>query len=193
MIAGAGGNNSWFLNEINRLIIKDQLPTGIEFTIYDGDDVEKKNLLYQDFETADVLENKAKVLSIRYAMHAKQRYIKDAKEFDNYDIVISGVDNRDFRALLFEYMNDHPEKYWIDLRAEGRTVALYTKHKTNTLDKLLSTLPPKGTKSASCQLKYELDNGIIQLGNKIAAMIAAQWLLNHLRGEQNPPDFIHMF
>jgi len=194
MIAGAGGNNSWLCRILAELQARDQIPAHVEFTIFDGDNVEKKNLLYQDFTLDDVLENKAKVLATRHAMLGKQKFIKDSKEFEPYDVVICGVDNRDFREMLFKYMARNPEKYWIDLRAEGRTIAVYTQGKENTLEFLLSTLPGKGSKSTtSCQLSYELDAGIIQLGNRIAAVIGAQYLLNFIRGEQNPPEFRHMF
>jgi molybdopterin/thiamine biosynthesis adenylyltransferase len=194
MIGGAGGNNSWLCRVLAELQLRDQIPPHVEFTIFDGDNVEKKNLLYQDFILDDVLENKAKVLAARHAMLAKQKFIKDPKEFEPFDVVISGVDNRDFREMLFKYMDKHPEKYWIDLRAEGRAVAIYTCNKNNTLEFMLDTLPKSGTKSTtSCQLSYELDAGIIQLGNRVAAMIGAQYLLNFIRGEQNPAVFVHMF
>ncbi len=194
MIAGAGGNNSWLCRILAELQARDQIPPHVEFTIFDGDSVEKKNLLYQDFTLDDVLENKAKVLAARHAMLAKQKFIKDGKEFEPYDVIISGVDNRDFREMLFKYVDKHPEKYWIDLRAEGRTVAVFTQNKVNTLEYLLGTLPGKGSKTTtSCQLSYELDAGIIQLGNRVAAVIGAQYLLNFIRGEQNPAVFVHMF
>lgn len=193
MVAGAGGNSSWFLKAIDDLITKGQIPDTVQFTIYDGDDVENKNLLYQDYQKLDVLQNKAKALGIRYGMAYKSKYIEDPKEFDNYDVVVAGVDNRDFRVLLYEYMAKHPEKYWIDMRAEGRVATFYTKHKKNTLDYLMSTLPPPGAAATSCQLKYELEAGIIQLGNRIVAIIGAQLFLNHIRGEANQSEFTHMF
>ena len=76
MVAGAGGNNSWFLRYAYELQQKNQIPQNVEFVIFDADSVEKKNLLYQDFELTDVLDNKAKVLATRYAMQSKQRFIK---------------------------------------------------------------------------------------------------------------------
>lgn len=193
MVAGAGGNSSWFLHFIDDLIVKQQIPDTVEFTICDGDDVEKKNILYQKFESGDILKNKAKVLGVRYGMAFKEKYIEDVKDFEPYDIVIAGVDNRDFRVLLYEYMDKHPEKYWIDMRAEGRVATFYTKHKKNTLKYLMSTLGVQGTSPTSCQLKYELESGIIQLGNRVIAMIGAQLLLNHIRGEANQAEFTHMF
>lgn len=194
MVIGCGGNGSWLLRHIHRLIKKDQIPQTVEFTLYDDDNVEKKNLLYQDFEMKDVLDNKAQVMANRYDMVAKGKRVKDAKEFEPFDIVIAAVDNPDLRELLYRYMDKNPEKYWIDVRAEGRAVSIYTRHRNNTLAKLLKTLP-KNTEGAStsCQLAYELDSGIIQMGNQIAAVITAQLLLNHLRGEENSDEFTHMF
>lgn len=194
MVIGCGGNGSFLLRHLHRLIKKDQLPANAEFVLYDNDTVEKKNLLYQDFEIKDVLDNKAEVMAARYDMVAKNKRVKDSKEFDPFDIVIVAVDNPDLRELLYRYMDKHPEKYWIDVRAEGRAVSIYTKHRNNTLAKLLETLPKSSEGvSTSCQLAYELDNGIIQMGNQIAAVIAAQLLLNHLRGEENSDEFTHMF
>lgn len=194
MVIGCGGNGSWLLRHIHRLIKKDQIPQAVEFTLYDDDNVEKKNLLYQDFEMKDVLDNKAQVMANRYDMVAKGKRVKDAKEFEPFDIVIAAVDNPDLRELLYRYMDKNPEKYWIDVRAEGRAVSIYTRHKNNTLAKLLESLPKdRKNASTSCQLAYELDSGIIQMGNQIAAVITAQLLLNHLRGEENSDEFTHMF
>ena len=193
MVAGAGGINSWFLHHINRLIRKDQIPSFASFTIFDGDDVEQKNLLYQDFELVNVLENKAKTLGDRYDMIAKGKYIKNPKDFDPYDIVVCGVDNKKFREMLFRYMATQPDKYWIDMRSEGRAVTIYTKNKKNTLEYMLSTLPKNDVADASCQLEYELSSGIIQLGNQISSIIGAQYLLNFIRGEESPDHFIYLF
>jgi len=75
MVIGAGGNSSWFINYIADLRKKDQLPLSMEFTIFDEDNVEKKNLLYQDFTLEDVFENKADALAYRYDMIAKKRFV----------------------------------------------------------------------------------------------------------------------
>ena len=194
MIAGAGGINSWLIQLVNDLVIKEQIPQSWEFTIFDGDSVEKKNLLYQNFQFEDQLENKAKTLAERYEMMHKPKFVKNPKDFDMYDVVICGVDNRDFRAMLFTYMNEHPNKQWIDLRSEGRVVAAFTKNVKNTLNTLMETLSSDSTESSSsCQLDFELSSGIIQLGNRIIANIGAQYLLNLVRSEPNPPQFIYRF
>jgi hypothetical protein len=193
MIAGAGGINSWFVTLIADLISKEQIPLLWEFTIYDGDSVEKKNLLYQNFQFEDQLENKAEILGKRYGLGYKPKYVKNSKEFEPYDVVVCGVDNREFRAMLFEYMSEHPEKLWIDMRSEGRAVAVFAKNSKNTLEELNKTLPEEDTGSGSCQLSFELSAGIVQLGNRIAANIGAQYLLNIIRDEANPAAFIRRF
>jgi molybdopterin/thiamine biosynthesis adenylyltransferase len=192
MIVGAGGNGSWLLKHIHRLVQKGQIPDAITFTVFDGDDVEKKNTLYQDYELKDVLENKAKVMGSRYDVQFKPSYVKDSKDLVGYDVIICCVDNREFRELLYSFDAESPRLYWIDVRAEGTNVVIYTKSKKNTLDIMLATLPKDG-KSTSCQREFEFNSGIIQLGNQIAATITAQYLLNYIREEDNPPVFNHMF
>ncbi len=195
MVAGAGGINSWFISLISDLIGKDQIPLTWEFTIYDGDNVEKKNLLYQNFQFEDQLENKAEILGKRYGLGYKPKFIKNAKDFEPYDVIICGVDNREFRAMLFEYMNEHPDKQWIDMRSEGRAVAVFAKNPKNTLEELMKSLGSEedSSDSGSCQLTFELSAGIVQLGNRIAANIGAQYLLNIIRNEANPASFIRRF
>lgn len=195
MIAGAGGINSWFIKTISDLCEKEQIPMHWEFTIFDGDNIESKNLTYQNFSQKDLLQDKAAVLGERYGMSSKIKYIKSAKEFDSFDVVVCGVDNREFRAMLFTYMDAHPDKYWIDMRAEGRAVAIYAKNPKNTLDVMLKTLgdATADAGSTSCQLEFELSAGTIQLGNRIIADIGAQYLLNFLRGEVNPAEFNRRF
>lgn len=192
LIAGAGGNNSWLMKHLHDLQVVGQIPDWVILTIYDGDTVENKNLTYQNFTSKDLLEQKAEVLGKRYTARYVNEYIEDAKVFDKFDVVICGVDNPDFRELMYRYMDKHTDKYWIDLRAEGRSVAIFTRHQKNTLEVLLNTLPKDKTPT-SCQLEFELANGVVQMGNRIAAVVGAQYFLNYLRGEPNPPSYIHMF
>lgn len=195
LIAGGGGINSWLVAELDRLRRYAQIGHNIHFTIYDPDTVEKKNLAYQNFDEIDLLANKAESLGDRYIMTYQNVAITDPKQFDAFDIIISGVDNSKFRRMLFEYVDKHPKKYWIDLRAEGNQIAFYTRHPKNTLETLLATLPSaeEDEKSTSCQRSWELSTGIVQMGNKIVAMIGVQLFLNHIRGEANPPGYTRMF
>ena len=195
MIAGGGGIGSWLVQELDRLRKHGQIGPMYQFTIFDNDTVEQKNLPYQNYDELDLLDYKARSLGERYLMNYESIAVYKPVQFDPYDIVISGVDNSKFRRMLFTYMADHLEKYWIDLRAEGTQMAFYTKHKLNTLDLLIKTLPDEtiDDKSTSCQRSWELDAGVVQLGNKIIAVIAAQLFLNNIRGESNPASYTHIY
>jgi hypothetical protein len=195
MIAGGGGIGSWLVQELDRLRKHGQIGPMYQFTIFDNDTVEQKNLPYQNYDELDLLDYKARSLGERYIMNYENIAVSKPTQFDLFDIVISGVDNSKFRRMLFTYMSNHPEKYWIDLRAEGTQMAFYTKHKSNTLDALIKTLPDKTTdnNSTSCQRSWELNAGVVQLGNKIIAVIAAQLFLNNIRGEANPASYTHIY
>jgi molybdopterin/thiamine biosynthesis adenylyltransferase len=195
LLAGGGGINSWFADQIDKLRAFGQIGENYYFTVIDPDTVERKNLVYQNFTEEDLLAYKAESLANRYIMEYENTSILHEKQLDPYDIVISGVDNSKFRRMFFEYMHKHPKKYWVDMRAEGTQIAIYTKHPKNTLPELIATLPNEtlDASSTSCQRSWELGAGVVQLGNKIVALIGAQFLLNHIRGGSNPPSYTHLF
>lgn len=56
----------------------------------------------------------------------------------------------------------------------------------------LTTLNLNDAENGSCQLKSDLERGIIQKGNKIVAMVGIQMLLNYLRGEKNRTIVLNM-
>ena len=195
MIAGCGGINSWFVRDIYELIDTKQIPKDIEFTMFDADRVEEKNLLYQNFSILDVLKNKAEALSERYLFDPEPMFVTEPEQFNGFNIIICGVDNRDFREMLFRHVMKTNVDFWMDLRAEGTRVAAYCKHKKHTLESLLKTLPAHMEEgdSTSCQLDHDLEAGIVQLGNRIIATIGAQFLLQYLRGEIPPASYEQMF
>jgi len=186
-VVGAGGIGSWLAYFLYDLEKNGQLPdTG--FTFYDDDVVEQKNVRYQNFETDDITDDKVESISARYGFVGVSERIEDISVIADSDCVICAVDNRDFREKLFTTFNTENSPYWIDLRSEGRSYAYYTKHLKNTTDILLATLPSgdeADINGGSCQLEWELSEGIIQQGNKIIAGIASQLILNWLRGEHN--------
>ena len=193
LIVGAGGIGSFFARELQDLIINDVNGVGdVTVTIADADEVEEKNLKYQNFEIDDLGKNKAVALQERYAFDVKKKFIMTNADLKGFDIIIAAVDNGKFRDLLYKFSEKNKEIYFIDLRSEGRTISYFTKHKHNTLDYLQSTIDVSQP-STSCQLKFELENGIIQLGNRIIATIGVQLLINHLRNQNNPSKFISRF
>lgn len=195
LIVGAGGISSWLINDLATLDKVGQLP-GTQIWVADDETVDLKNITYQNFEEKDILELKVSALAQRYNYFFKEidKRILSESQLDGWDIIISCVDNVGFRKLLFSYCDGKDEPYWIDLRSEGRAIAFYTKHRKNTLDLLLSSLPPDDdNEGGSCQLAFELEAGIIQQGNKIISRIGSQLLLNHLRGETNIAQYVMRF
>jgi len=191
LIVGAGGIGSWLAANLYESEKHNQLKdTSIFFA--DHDTVEPDNLSYQNFELDDVMDYKTESISARYGFGAISNKIETTAELYTYDCIISAVDNTHFRKMLFTFADKNPEIYWIDLRSEGRSVAAFCKHKQNTLQTMLDTIPEE-VEDGSCQLPFEKAGGIIQNGNKIIAAIGAQYILNYKRKVANPPKFIATF
>jgi len=191
LIVGAGGIGSWlafFLDDLNHHEQTDHLL----ITFADDDEVETKNIKYQNFGIEDVTDYKVESLAARYGFEKIAKRITEAKQLKDYDLIISCVDNPAFRRLLFTTA-EKMDFYWIDLRSEGKGIAFYSKNKKNTLKKMLATLPKEDGEDKSCQLEYELEQGIIQQGNKIVAAIGSQMLLNWARNENVPIEDVRLY
>ena len=184
-IVGGGGIGSYFVRSIASLIKKEQVENKI-FQIFDDDIVSYDNILYQNFDDDDISDYKAETLALKYNLDCEDKLkfsnsrVTSLDVLNKFDIIISAVDNNDFRKLLYK-----TDKFWIDLRSEGRTITYYIKHKSHTEDFMLKTLSDEA--SSSCQLPFELSKNMIQLGNVIIAEIGAQLLLNHIREDYNAP------
>jgi len=188
LIAGGGGIGSFLVHRISDYSENNQFSdTG--FTVYDDDVVDTGNIKYQNFKDEDILDFKVESLAARYGIVGVTERIESPDIFKDFACIVSAVDNKTFREMMFraaETMDFH----WIDLRSEGRSIAYYVKHKKNTLDVMLGTLPKEGGEDGSCQLEYEKNAGIIQNGNKIIAEMGAQLLLNWQRNEASKPQYI---
>jgi len=183
-IIGMGGIGSYFLEEV--CICMDQLQLqDIEVTIFDDDIVELNQVKYQNFSVKDTGHNKAKVLAKKFGGHGivaiTKRITKDS-ELKDYDVIISCVDNYKARKLVTEYCHNN-NKEFLDLRATGRKV--FCTPKLKTLSENLKYIDENDTATYSCQDKSDLAKGYVQKGNKIAAMIGVQMLLNIDRGHDN--------
>lgn len=192
LIIGAGGIGSFFCREFSDTILNEVKGTAdLTVTVYDADEVETKNIRYQNFEDEDVGMNKSQSISDRYFFISRPKFIETEDELKGYDIIIVAVDNTKVRRLVYDYCLKN-DTYFIDMRSEGKTVICLTKHEKNTKEELEKTLDDS-IESASCQLDWELKEGKVQMGNRIIAMIGLQYLLNYLRGENNPPIYSHRF
>lgn len=179
-IIGAGGIGSFLVTELDRLGENDQLEHA-KFTVFDGDIVEHKNLKYQRFDETDIGYNKVSALykkCLFLKMRPMDTFAK-VEDLVDFDLVVSCVDSSDWRKEMFTEL-EKKNTMWIDLRSEGRALAAYMKCKKNSLEAMLATLPDTKERG-SCQNAFELENNIIQIGNRVVAMIGVQMILNYLR------------
>ena len=185
-IVGAGGIGSYFCRSLHDAIIQKQLDPRIEIHVYDPDEVEAKNTRYQCFDEIDIADLKVNVMQEKYGFkpHAVLVTANTLRSWNKDDIVISCVDNRDFRKELFEVCTPSDMPYFIDLRCEGRAICYFTKSKQNTKDKLMESLGREdNVSSGSCQVPYRFANSIIDFGNRIIAEMGLQLLVNYIREE----------
>jgi len=193
-IIGVGGIGSWLVYFIHQLILSNQIPNNYEFHLIDFDEVENKNITYQYFKGSDIFEPKVHALAANFGCESfvpRQMKIENEDQLKEYDIIICCVDNNGPRKLMYEHA-EKTDKFWMDLRAEGRTFFVATKHPKNNLQEMLKTIDSNLTKNTSCQRAYEFAQGIVQQGNKIVAVIASQLFLNHIRGERPTKPFISL-
>ena len=189
LVIGAGGIGSWLVSILNKYEEHGQMHYA-KITIADPDIVEDKNLSYQNFEEDEILDYKALCLEARYNLIGINQRIDNPDQLEDYDLIVCCVDNGKTRKMLFEYCTDN-KKYFIDLRCEGQGVYALTSDADMNLDQLLNTVDD--SEEGSCQLAHELNDNIIQLGNRIIASIGAQMTLNWIRGEINVGTFTHRF
>lgn len=191
-IIGCGGIGSFLARELFRLVMNEQISIDTNIiTLIDDDIVELKNIKYQNFERGDIGKSKSRVLAERFCFDFLETKITTHEQLKEFDFIVCCVDNALTRKMIFEYCEKNGV-YFIDGRSEGRAIGIFTKHTKNTLTKLLSTLNTNA-ENTSCQLKFELDKGIIQNGNLICATILSQMILNKLRDIENPSEVIFYF
>ncbi len=184
-IVGAGGIGSYFCRSLHTAIQQKQLDKKITIHVYDSDEVESKNIRYQCFDDIDIASYKSDIMNEKYGFlsHTVLVTKKELQLWNKSDIVVSCVDNKEFREQLFKRCSEENSPHFIDLRSEGRFICYFTKSKSNTLDKLLKSVSSERQGSGSCQIPYRFANSIIDWGNKIIAEIGVQLLLNYLRNE----------
>lgn len=134
-IVGAGGTGSYVVPHIARMITTLDYP--VKLTIIDGDDIEKKNLIRQNFCAADIGMNKAEVLATRYAaafgieVAFRASYLT-AKDTIPAGLIITCTDNLRSRALIRNALTDErTERVWIDCGNEetnGQVIVSQSKY-----------------------------------------------------------------
>lgn len=135
VMLGAGGTGGHIAPHLYRLLYALERP--VRFIICDGDVVEEKNLVRQNFTPADLGENKAKVLAERYAsvFGMETEYVPGfveteemlkqlitARQWRNYNgpvvkelvILIGAVDNNKSRQLCHRVFYQMEDLIYID-------------------------------------------------------------------------------
>lgn len=99
-VIGAGGTGGWLIPALIKMADAGNI------TVWDGDKVEEKNLLRQNFTDAEVGMKKAEAMGSFYNLfEANCKYLEmaDLYHIKNNDVVIICVDNYDTRAMLDEH------------------------------------------------------------------------------------------
>ena len=134
---GAGGTGGHIAPHLYRLLYSLNRP--VRYIICDGDVVEQKNLVRQNFTPADLGENKARVLAERYStvfgmeteyipdfiededrlkklLIPKRWYVstRNAKDITEMIILLGAVDNNKSRQLCHRVFSQAKELIYID-------------------------------------------------------------------------------
>ena len=116
-VLGGGGTGSWLCSFL------DKMGLGNDVIIYDGDIVEPKNILRQNFSSDHVNSNKAEVLAERYNMSSMAEFITSTDIFheimDEFEegtipMLIGCLDNNASRKLAHDFMQEVDNAIWID-------------------------------------------------------------------------------
>lgn len=130
---GCGGNGGWLVPHVARMI--STFARDIRYMIIDGDKVEKKNIVRQNFIAADVGKYKSEVLAHRYSaafgveIESVAKYINPqvmndvldtvhANHTSNYLLIVSCVDNHKTRMEIHSVLNSQPPSLrplWVDV------------------------------------------------------------------------------
>lgn len=113
IVIGCGGTGSWLLPKIVKILNdgyhKNMISHSMDIVLIDGDDVEEKNLLRQNFIPHDINRNKAEVMAERYGPLLNSKCT--VRFIDRY------ITTRDY----LKYTNkDHADKYFVFEDLEGQ-------------------------------------------------------------------------
>ena len=116
-ILGAGGTGSWLCSFLDKMSLFNDV------IVMDGDIVEDKNVLRQNFKSTDVNKNKAEVVANANQMSFVHGFITDTAIFhqimDEFPagtipMLVGCLDNNASRKLAHDFMNEVADAVWID-------------------------------------------------------------------------------
>jgi molybdopterin/thiamine biosynthesis adenylyltransferase len=187
-LVGAGGIGSWTSVMLAHLLTAKQVKSqhdsraadADDVTVFDMDVVEKKNLRHQLFRSEEIGAAKSLLVAYRHGYHGEwRRFVK--ADIASFDCILLAVDNAATRLMV--YKDAVPAgKRVIDMRAEGRTYAVFT-HRC-PMNTLMGSLgqDPASTQGFSCQRPEDVLVEETNLANFVVPGIGLQLLLDDLRG-----------
>lgn len=161
IVIGTGGTGGYLIENLLRLVDVQSKQQELQLTIIDGDKVEPKNLIRQNFYREDIDKNKALALYDRYIpkfnkvnddnFKIAQEYIESPDEllpiFDLYEdsvpVVVGAVDNNATRQLINVSVNKYKKPViWLDAGNSERVgqVIIGTKNITKIADDSISKI-----------------------------------------------------
>jgi hypothetical protein len=184
MIIGAGGIGSYLVSFLNRVGIYD-------ITVYDDDNVERKNLSTQNLHLDAIGEKKVESILLPIDNGTVQREafpVLVEKQLHGYELVVCCADNLAIRRLVYRQgFGADCENKWLDLRSQGRNGAVIS---YLTDEKLMTTLLAGPEGSFSCQGEnWDGSPEGINLTHIAIAGMASQWIQRWFEGgEENVAD-----
>lgn len=201
-IVGCGGNGSHLVPHISRLT---QKSNNTNIILIDGDKVENKNIIRQNFVENDVGRNKAEVLSSRYSClnscisFIPEMFNKEQISSKPYQttVLVTCTDTFSSRHEVSKVFEETPQCLWIDLGNEktaGQVIVASTYKRTERempLPHVFELFPDTVTQSNSVGVSPSCADLTEQVGfvNLTAATIAANYMWALLTGH---PIFSHM-
>ncbi len=185
-VVGCGGIGSYFAEHINRLIDLEQIKD-VNFKFFDDDKVEKKNILYQNFEPGDIGEYKTSALEFRCLNVAFENKRIERKDLNGFSLIILCADNNLIRRNAHDAFVTSGIPF-IDARANGKMIGIFSSETEN----YISTID-ESSESQSCQNPFQIAKEEIEYGNVIVAAALAQAVLSYTRTKKLPNDLMIHF
>lgn len=116
-ILGAGGTGSWLCAFLDKMSLNNNV------IVMDGDIVESKNVLRQNFKRNDINKKKAEVVAHGNMMSYVHGYITDTAIFHEImtefpegtiPMLIGCLDNNASRKIAHDFVQEVPDIVWID-------------------------------------------------------------------------------
>jgi len=204
-VIGAGGTGGWLIPALIKMV------NTADIHVWDGDDVEEKNIARQNFTQMDVGEAKAIIMGERFRIGTvTTNYFGDDEMLDiaNNDIVIICADNFHVRAVIDEHCQILDDITLINAGNEETATSTQIYIKRNGVE-YTPRISYMHNEIARGQTAQELNCAVVanlpggeqtvaanMLSAALALMaltVAAKWDSSPLRPEARPPFPWHEF